>query len=363
MRILHLIYDHTGNPWVGGGGAVRIRELSRRLAVQHEVTVVCGRYPGAEDHEEDGVKFRFVGTGADNYVLSTFCYATRAMGYLKRHGRDADVVVEDFAPYNPVFARFLSGGTPVLLQVHHREGRELFSRYNVLGLPFMLCEAIYPRFHGRAVAVSDESREKFGIPWAEVVPNGIDAGLLNMESSDEGYICYMGRLHEHNKGLDTLLKALAKCGDVRLVIAGRGPHEQSLKDRAESLGLNERVEFRGFLDEPEKNSLVAGASLFVLPSRYEGQGIVVLEAAALGTAVVVSDIPELGYAVRARFARSFPVGDAGALAGVINELLSDRDARAAMAGRGREYASGFTWDELARKYEEMLLSAAGGAAR
>ena len=49
MRILHLIYDHTGNPWAGGGGAMRVTEIYRRLAERHHTTLVRENYPGAEE--------------------------------------------------------------------------------------------------------------------------------------------------------------------------------------------------------------------------------------------------------------------------------------------------------------------------
>lgn len=98
MKILHLIYDHVRNPWVGGGGAVRAYEICRRLAERHHITVVSGKYPGASDYREGNLSFKFVGTTRNNYVLSTFCYAARAAGFIASHAKEYDVVVEDFAP-------------------------------------------------------------------------------------------------------------------------------------------------------------------------------------------------------------------------------------------------------------------------
>ena len=66
MRILHLIYDDIGNPWLGGGGAVRTLEINRRLAARgHQVIVLCGAYPGAPPSDpRDGVLYLRVGTRA-----------------------------------------------------------------------------------------------------------------------------------------------------------------------------------------------------------------------------------------------------------------------------------------------------------
>ena len=50
MKILHLIYDDVENPWIGGGGAYRTREIYQRLSRWgHDCTVLCGNYPGAKD--------------------------------------------------------------------------------------------------------------------------------------------------------------------------------------------------------------------------------------------------------------------------------------------------------------------------
>src|SRR6266571_1420393 len=103
MNILHLIYDHTNNPWVGGGAAVRVQEIYKRLAARHKITVVCGKYPDAVDCSKYGVNYHFAGTARDSYVLSTFSYAARAAQHVKKRAREYDIVVEDFAPYNPAF--------------------------------------------------------------------------------------------------------------------------------------------------------------------------------------------------------------------------------------------------------------------
>ena len=56
MKICHLIYDDVGNPWLGGGGALRAREIYRRLAERHEITLITGRFPGSSSEEfEEGL--------------------------------------------------------------------------------------------------------------------------------------------------------------------------------------------------------------------------------------------------------------------------------------------------------------------
>lgn len=353
MKILHLIYDHINNPWVGGGGAVRAYEIYKRLSNKHHITVVCGKYPGANDYSEGNLRFHFVGTFRDNYVLSTFCYAFEAIRFLRKHRRDADIVIEDFAPYNPVFSRFIVSKS-VVLQIHHKEGWNLFRRYFILGCPFMFMESFYPKLFKNIITVSEESKNKFKTAKAFVLPNGIDERLFNTSHAEGDYIAYIGRLHIHNKGLDTLINAMDLI-NARLLIGGRGKDEAKLKDFVKRSKGHERIELMGYLNEIKKAEFLANSQIVVIPSRYEGQGIVVLEAAACGKPVIVSDIPELRYAVNAGFGISFKTGDAKDLSQKINFLLENDSLRKEMGMKGKEYAKNFTWDRITEDYERYLV--------
>jgi glycosyltransferase involved in cell wall biosynthesis len=359
MRILHLVYDHPENPWVGGGGAVRVFELASRLAQRgHRVTVVSGNYPGARDTVEGNLSYRFVGSDR-GYARSTFSYAARAARYVLCQGKRFDVVVEDFAPWNPVFARFLTK-RPVVLHLNHREGSGILRRWPVVGAPFYVLEALYPRWHRHVTALSVGTREKIGRPDAVVVPAGISGRVLEARAEpEENFVLYVGRLHIKNKGLDTLMEAVKTLPGTRLVMAGRGPDEARLRRMAEGLP----VEFAGFVSEEEKLSLLRRCRLLVLPSRFEGWGIVVLEAAACGRPVVVSDIPELGFAVEGGFGLDFRTGNAGDLAARIRAMLENADQRRRMGENGRGVAAAHTWERIAEEYEAYLRGVATGTAR
>jgi glycosyltransferase involved in cell wall biosynthesis len=359
MKILHLIYDHIDNPWVGGGGAVRVNEIYQRLAGRHEITVVCGKYPGAVNYHERNIKCEFVGTAKNNYVLSTFFYAVCSYGFLKEHHHEFDVIVEDFAPYNPVFS-FIRKKDAVI-QVHHQEGLNFIKRYFFFGVLFVLVEKYYPKLFRNVICVSEASKNKFGLIDASVIPNGIDE-VSEAVSPERDYISYVGRLHMHNKGLDTLIAALKK-SDVKLEIAGRGSDEGELASRISDNKLEKRVKFKGFLKDEDKKEFISSSMFLVLPSRYEGQGIVVLEAAACGKPVIVSDIPELKYAVDAGFGLSFKTGDAGDLAEKMNLLLADKRVRQEMGRKAREYARDFTWERIAAEYTKYLSEVTEGSLR
>lgn len=357
MNILHFIYDHINNPWVGGGGATRVYEIYKRLEKRHSIRVFCGNYPGARNYSEGNMEFCFVGTSRNSYVLSTFFYTAKAMGALYKYAGDADVVIEDFAPYNPLLSKFFVD-KPLVLQIHHREGIHLFNRYLFLGFPFMLIESFYPRLFRNIICVSEESREKFNIKNAVIIPNGIDEKLFEAIPSDASYIAYIGRLQIHNKGLDTLIKAMDTI-HTRLEIAGRGKDELTLKASIERSAAFGRIKLAGYLSDDDKTRFLARSEFVVVPSRYEGQAIVVLEAAACGKPVVVSDIPELRYAVNAGFGVSFRTGDAVDLSEKVRFFLNNESLRKEMGQKAREYARKFTWDYSAKEYEKFLSKVAG----
>src|SRR5208283_5803297 len=115
------------------------------------------------------------------------------------------------------------------------------------------------------------------------------------------------------------------------------------------------VTLAGFVGENEKIHLLQNTQALVLSSRFEGWGIVVLEAAACGKPVIVSDIPELRYAVDAGFGISFKTGDPNDLARKIKFLIENEPLRREMGQKAREYAKDFTWDRISLDYERFLL--------
>ena len=342
---------------------MRAYELSRRLAARgHEVTIISGRYPASRDYAEDGLSFKFLGSSR-NYAFSTFSFAWEAARFMREHGNGVDIMVEDFAPWNPVFSAF-QANRPAVLHVNHKEGWNIIRRWLLCGLPFFIVEMFYPRLFSAVTALSEATREKIGIPDASIIPAGINSHLIDCgtqaaASDAAGYLMYIGRLHIKNKRLDTLVQAM-KGLDAKLVIVGKGKDEMKLINMTKKLKLT-NIEFSGHVSEEEKIEKLKCADMLVLPSRFEGWGIVVLEAAACGKPVIVSDIPELKYAVDAGFGLSFRTGNANDLAKKICFLLENEPLRKEMGRRAREYARNFTWDKIAVDYEQYLLGVIRGS--
>jgi glycosyltransferase involved in cell wall biosynthesis len=101
-------------------------------------------------------------------------------------------------------------------------------------------------------------------------------------------VLYAGRLHRF-KAVHLAIRALALLRDWQLVVVGNGPELARLRSLARSLGVEQRVEFRPALPQPELWRLMTRADAFVLPSLKEGGGFAAAEAAALGLPVVAFD--------------------------------------------------------------------------
>lgn len=350
MKILHFIYDHINNPWVGGGGAVRVYEIYKRLSEKgHKVKVVSGNYPGAKDYSVNtNFEYTFIGKPT-NYMLSTFSYAFEAFTLAKKIKDSFDVIVEDFAPWNPLFCYRIKE-KKVIIQLHHVHGLDILKRYNLLGLPFFFIEKRYPKFFKNVIVVSQASKEKFGINNAEVIPNGVE--FVERQFVDGEYVAYIGRIDLFSKGLDILIKAMSNIKGVELLVAGSG------KDKDEFLRLIQDIPNIKFLGKiKDKYEFIRNSKFVVMPSRFEGQGIVALEAAAMGKPVIVSDIPELDYVVKAGFGLSFRKGNYLDLREKIERMNKDDNLRKQFGENGIKYAEKFLWDNIANQYEKYIMKA------
>jgi glycosyltransferase involved in cell wall biosynthesis len=172
-----------------------------------------------------------------------------------------------------------------------------------------------------------------------VLPNCVpDPGPHPAAGGRAPVILFLGRLGER-KGVPELLAALASPPMAalawRAVLAGDGP-VTAYRAEAEVLGIGDRVELPGWVEEAETRALCRGADILVLPSHHEGLAMAVLEGLAHGLAVVTTAVGAHDEAIDDGASGIFvPVGDAGALAAALAGLVSDPERRAALAAGAR----------------------------
>ncbi len=363
MRILVLNWLDRQNPEAGGAEA-HLHETFGRLAGRgHEVTLLASGFPGAPTRDRvDGIEVHRVGR--------RFSYPVAAFGYFRRELAHLpfDVVVEDLNKvplFSPLWAR-----APVVLLVHHLFGGIAFQEASLpLATATWLLERPVPRAFRSSpiVAVSWSTADDLirrGLPREniEIIPNGVDVEwyrpLPAGRRFPEPTLLFLGRLKRY-KRVDLPIRATAALAEkgtgARLLVAGKGDDRGRLVSLVRRLGIEDRVEFLGFVSEEEKLELLQRSWVHLFTSPKEGWGIANLEAAACGTPTVASDSPGLRDSVRdAETGYLVPHGDVDALAGRIGQLLSDSDLRKELGSRARRFAEEFSWERTAVAMERFL---------
>ena len=348
---------------------MRALEIYRRLADRHEITLVSGLYPGAEPEADiDGIRILRVGS-ARNYAASRLGYCLQAVKQLQE--LDWDLWVNEFSAYAPlrVPAALRRRG---LLFFQHIMGHHALVKRPLIGGISWLAEERALRAYDRILTVSpsvqtllQQKLQGRDIP-IDCVCNGVAERYFSLGPVEEPYLLYFGRIDIHTKGLDILLAAFARITaeypDLLLKIAGRGSDEQLAKMRVliQRERVGGRVELVGAVDDERQGELLRRALLVCMPSRYEGWGMVAVEAAAAGKAVLATDISGLCDAVRdGETGLLVPAADVAALAAGMRSLLADSQRRRRFGEQGRKWARNFDWNLLAKEQEAIYLRAIG----
>jgi glycosyltransferase involved in cell wall biosynthesis len=271
---------------------------------------------------------------------------------------DPDVVVvsgwSTFASQAAVGWSRAKGIPYVLLVESHDLGPRAGWRRAVKG-------TVVPRLLGRAagvLVVGSAARESVVARGADarrvrVFANTVDvaagterAARADARRGDEDVrVLSVGRLAPE-KGLDTLVRAVAAAGDPRLTlaIAGAGPERAALKRLALELGV--RLDLLGDLGADRLAESYAAADVFALLSTHEPWGVVVNEAAASGLPLVLSDRVGAAYDLLQEGENGFlvPAGDADAAADAFRRLADDRDLRLRMGARSRELVADWGYE-------------------
>lgn len=205
----------------------------------------------------------------------------------------------------------------------------------------------------------------YGLDIPSVPPNSREAARVRLEVTGTGsvpLVGFVGRL-VRQKGVDLVLQAFAEVRkshpQSRLVIVGDGSGRRDLEAQVRRLALAENVSFTGWVDHV--SSIMPAFDVVVAPSRWEGFGLVLLEAMSHGLPVIASRagaFPEI--VVEGETGLLVPSECPEALAGAMVELLNDRRRAAAMGVRGRiRLAESFSVrkmvDATVQLYEQLTV--------
>jgi glycosyltransferase involved in cell wall biosynthesis len=242
--------------------------------------------------------------------------------------------------------RAILGGASGLVSVSRGLEAEIVRRYGYRG--------------PAVVARSGFDPEKFPRSWS-------DRG--EARSNGGSRVVYVGRLGAW-KAVGSLIDALGRLPDVRLVLVGSGEEQDMarLREAARAAGAEARLEIAGRVTNREVASIVASADVAVhaLPgdlsiATRDTSPLKLLEYLAVGIPVVATDVPSIREIVEdGTSALLVPPGDPDALASTIRRLLSDSGLRKRLSAAGSAIAARHTWEERARVLIRLYETVVGG---
>jgi glycosyltransferase involved in cell wall biosynthesis len=323
------------------------------------------------------------------FLPEPFAFSARAFRALEarlRGGRRYDLV-HDVQSLGWGLLGVRALGLPVLSTVHHPltvDRRASFARDKTLTeaigtmqfYPVAMQGAVARRLD-RILTSSEASAREIARDFRvrperlAMVGNGIDTERFR---PDEGVprspheILCVGRASDPNKGIATLIQALARLpAHVHLNLVDDDRPEHEGRRRARELGCAERLRVVGRVSADELLSLYRRAALVVVPSRYEGFGLPAAEAMACGTPVVATAAGALPEVLRAGGGGLLvPRDDPEALAKAIASLLEQPETRRALGARGRAgIERAFAWPAVAARtaevYRQVLAERSAGS--
>lgn len=354
--VLLLCWRDTGHPQ-GGGSERYLERIGSELAARgSRVTLLTAHYPGAPRKQmRDGVLVLRAGHRLSVYprALATLLGARLGCGRLAGYRPDVVVDTQNGVPF---FARLVVAAPTVVLVHHcHRE------QWPVAGpllarLGWFVESRLSPRVHrhDRYITVSDPSAAELAALGVDrdritVVRGGIDPvpdGVIAETMSPGMRLVAVSRLvpHKQIEHAFTVVARLAATGiDTHLDVVGDGWWGARLREAAADHGVVDRVVFHGHVSDRRKHEILAAADLHVMPSRKEGWGLAVIEAAQHG-------VPTIGYRSSAGLTDSIVDGVTGLLVDDVDglvaaaaELATDEQRRTALGAAARERSHGFSW--------------------
>ena len=199
---------------------------------------------------------------------------------------------------------------------------------------------------------------------AEIIPTGIDLDKFNCGDGDafrkkhgidksRPTLVHIGRI-AHEKNIDFVVEMLVEVKkqipDILLIIAGQGPAESHLHKLVNALGLKDNVLFIGYLDRnTELKDCYRAGDIFVFASRTETQGLVLLEAMALGVPVISTAVMGTRDILLEEMGSIIANEDVGDFSHKVVKTLQDPQMREALSVEAKVYAKKWSEDRFARR--------------
>lgn len=365
--VLLLCWRDTGHPQ-GGGSETYLQRIGAQLADEGiDVTLRTARYEGASKTDVvDGVRISRGGGRHTVYIRAGLAMVAARVGLGPLRRVRPDVVI-DSQNGLPFLAR-LAFGRRVVLLVHHCHREQWPVAGRLLGrFGWWVESRLSPRLHrnNQYVTVSLPSVRdlaELGIDTGRVavVRNGLDqapAETLDGPRSATPRVVVLSRLvpHKHiEDALDAVAELRPRVPDLHLDVVGGGWWQDRLLQHAQRRGIAEAVTFHGHVDEHTKHAVVQRSWVHLLPSRKEGWGLAVVEAAQHG-------VPTIGYRSSGGLTDSIVDGVTGLLVEDrddlierLETLLRDPVLREGLGAKAEARSREFSWPQSATAMRAVL---------
>jgi glycosyltransferase involved in cell wall biosynthesis len=364
MRLLWLNWRDIQHPWAGGA-EVHLHETAKRLVKMGHAITVLSSHSGNLPKQDCIDGYRVV------RVADNDSYPLGACPLLRRLGKQFDIVIEDYSKF-PLYVPFLIGfAKRTLVIVHHLNRRVYFGELPLFkALIAYILETVMPYIYTRIfrtqmVAVSESTAKELVALKADprmvtVIHNGApNPGRDHLsweEKTPEPTLAYLGRLKKYKQPEHALLAfrlVLRDFPNAKMVIMGDGERLHNLQRIVATLKIP-NVQFTGRVDNKTKTDFMAKAWLLLQTSQREGWGLAVIEAGDCGTPSVVYDVEGLRDSVRDKVTGLVVQPNITRLASATIELLADKERLQGMSQRAMDYAKKFSWNETARKFDNLF---------
>ncbi len=374
LRVLAL--SPTYRPLVGGAETA-LHELFVRLAAAgHEVDVVTPRHAGpAQETVAPGLRIFREGRSVRSRPAKFLLYQWWALRRVARlhDERPYDVALLAYGIHASLIQPWLQHrlGLPVVIEeIHLGTGAEISTAAH--NPPFVgpLLRASYRK--AQAVVAQSRDTGRFiestsGRTDWRLIPQGTDPEVFHPRNRSEAvrgrfgsprHLLVTASRLSTRKNLGDMLQAFTRLPpglDARLVIAGDGPERLRLQQAAADLGIADRVDFTGFLPEPELAALLASADVFLSTATYEAFGLSIVDAMSSGIPVVAYDAGGPNDFLRDGESGHVVAHEPGLLAQAVRRLLEDPAERKGMGRQARQVIEGgYTWQANADRHAELL---------
>lgn len=365
MAGLRIAIANWRDPWhpLAGGAERYAWEMARALAARGAaVRYLTARAPGQPRRERrDAIDVVRLGGRFTVYPLVLAWLLAQRVG--RRRSFDAVLDCQNGIPFFTPLV--LPASVPVLCVVHHVHTAQFgvhFGRWmTAVGrlLEGPAARWVYRRHACVAVSPSTVTSMRDRLNWTGdiyLIPNGAPEPT-DSPDANRTTLTWVGRLVAHKRA-ELLIPLAERMRDRGLTIdvIGRGPAASDLTAAVASNGLTDTVRLCGFLEEADKQAVVAGSLLHLNTSQGEGWGLCVLEAAAAGVPTVAYDVDGLRDAVRDG-ETGWLVRDGEDLPDVVDRAikeLADPARRAAVARACRRWAAQLGWDRSTERMAALI---------